>query len=67
MILRGLGPTPQYEDLEDVLYFILDNYQLQGIAVEYDEISIEDVGGLLIVVLRCTLHTYLFYSKLDAR
>ena len=45
MILRGLGPTPQYEDLEDVLYFILDNYQLQGIAVEYDEISIEDVGG----------------------
>jgi hypothetical protein len=43
MILRSFGPNPQFDDLEDVLYFILDNYQMQGIAVEYDEISIEDV------------------------
>lgn len=41
-ILR-LGTDPQFEDLEDILYYILDCYQLKGVLIEYDELNIEDV------------------------
>lgn len=42
-IIVRCGPDPSFEDLEDLLYYLLDSYQLRGIAIEYDEINIEDV------------------------
>jgi hypothetical protein len=42
-ILVGVGPKPSFEELEDILYYLLDGFQLHGISIEYDELSIEEV------------------------
>jgi hypothetical protein len=32
-----------YEEAEDILYYLLDAYQSQGVKIEYDEIDMEEV------------------------
>ncbi|KAI8918729.1 peptidase family C50-domain-containing protein [Entophlyctis helioformis] len=42
-ILR-MGATPADDkEIEDVLYYMLDAYQYQGVSVEYDEVNIDSV------------------------
>ena len=43
-ILVRIGIDPEFEALEDVLYYLLDSFQSRGISIEYDEINIEDVS-----------------------
>ncbi|KAJ3305070.1 hypothetical protein HDV03_001996 [Kappamyces sp. JEL0829] len=42
-IIVGVGDNPSFEELEDVLYYLLDSLQLRGISIDYDELHIEDM------------------------
>ncbi|RUS29007.1 peptidase family C50-domain-containing protein [Jimgerdemannia flammicorona] len=42
-IFVQLGSSPDSDDLEDVVYFLLDAYQYNGVAIAYDEIDIDQI------------------------
>lgn len=40
-------------EIEDALYFVLEHYQRQGIAIDYDEMNMDSV---CIIMLRCGVY-----------
>lgn len=49
-IFVQLGASPNVDDLEDIVYFLLDVYQYNGVAIAYDEIDIDQVCFLQFLV-----------------
>ncbi|KAJ3000846.1 hypothetical protein HDV02_002309 [Globomyces sp. JEL0801] len=41
-LILSLGPKTESGDLEDIIFYLLDFYQCQGVPVEYSEIDIEE-------------------------
>ena len=42
-------------EIEDALYFVLEHYQRQGIAIDYDEMNMDSVR--IILILYCSVLT----------
>ncbi|KAJ3326347.1 hypothetical protein HDV06_000223 [Boothiomyces sp. JEL0866] len=42
-IIVTLGTDTLFEELEDVVYFLLDCYQSKGHIIDYDEVNVEDL------------------------
>ncbi|KAG0231028.1 hypothetical protein BGW42_000546 [Actinomortierella wolfii] len=46
-LILNLGDQPAIDDLEDVIYFLLDAYQHHGAAFEYAEIDFSQLAALI--------------------
>lgn len=43
MLLR-LGPSPNPDEVEDALYYLMDAYSYSGMDIDFDEIDIDTVS-----------------------
>ncbi|KAJ3269896.1 hypothetical protein HDV01_000823 [Terramyces sp. JEL0728] len=43
-LILSLGPDAQFEELEDIIYFLLDSYQAEGYLIDYEEVNIDEVS-----------------------
>lgn len=51
-IILSLGPDVSYNDLEDIIYFILSSYQYTGSNIDYSSLSLETISDTLVALIR---------------